>query len=268
MVTKVCKKCLIEKSIDGFYVEKRNKSGVMGSCKDCYNIITKTYRDNNTDKVKERSKKYYKNNIDKVKEIHKKYKENNYNEILVKQRKFREKNRKEINEKLKLWKSNNRERVLAQNKKYREKNKEKVKEYRSKYRIENIVKINDNRKKTQPLINLYLKNKRDNDPVYRLIINMRSRLKSYLKIKNINKKNRTFDLVGCAPEFLKEHLERQFKDNMNWDNYGLYGWHIDHIIPLSSAKTEEEIYKLCHYTNLQPLWAEENIKKSNKLIII
>ena len=51
---------------------------------------------------------------------------------------------------------------------------------------------------------------------------------------------------------------------MSWDNYG--DWHIDHIIPLSSAKTEEEIYKLAHYTNLQPLWAEDNIKKSNKIL--
>ena len=62
-------------------------------------------------------------------------------------------------------------------------------------------------------------------------------------------------------------VEEQFVDGMSWDNYGIYGWHIDHIIPLSSAKTEEEIFKLCHYTNLQPLWAVDNLKKSNKLII-
>jgi len=53
---------------------------------------------------------------------------------------------------------------------------------------------------------------------------------------------------------------------MSWENYGRNGWHVDHIIPLSSAKTEEEIYKLCHYTNLQPLWEVDNIKKGNKII--
>jgi hypothetical protein len=53
---------------------------------------------------------------------------------------------------------------------------------------------------------------------------------------------------------------------MNWDNYGVYGWHIDHIIPLTTAKDEFEIYKLCHYTNLQPLWSEENLSKGGKLI--
>jgi hypothetical protein len=93
---------------------------------------------------------------------------------------------------------------------------------------------------------------------------MRSRLRSFLKTRNITKKNKTFDIVGCSPEFLKEHLESQFVEGMAWDNRK--EWHIDHIIPLSSAKTEEDIYKLCHYTNLQPLWAEDNIKKSNKIL--
>jgi len=57
-------------------------------------------------------------------------------------------------------------------------------------------------------------------------------------------------------------LEHQFKEGMNWDNQGK--WHIDHIIPLSSGNTEEEIIKLCHYTNLQPLWAIDNMKKGSK----
>ena len=62
----------------------------------------------------------------------------------------------------------------------------------------------------------------------------------------------------------KEHLENQFKEGMTWHNRS--EWHIDHIVPLSSANNEEELYKLCHYTNLQPLWAEENLKKSNKIL--
>jgi hypothetical protein len=61
-------------------------------------------------------------------------------------------------------------------------------------------------------------------------------------------------------------MEKQFKNEMTWENYGFYGWHIDHIIPLSSAKNEEELYKLCHYTNLQPLWAKENLSKGAKIL--
>ena len=69
-----------------------------------------------------------------------------------------------------------------------------------------------------------------------------------------------------------KHLSKQFYNHpktgekMTFDNHGLHGWHLDHIIPLSTAKTEEDIIKLCHYTNLQPLWAEENLSKGNKIL--
>ena len=85
-----------------------------------------------------------------------------------------------------------------------------------------------------------------------------------MKTKKITSKNKTFDFVGCEPKMLIKHIEEQFKDGINWDNYGR--WHIDHIIPLSSAKTEEELYKLCHFTNLQPMWALDNIKKGSKIL--
>jgi hypothetical protein len=112
----------------------------------------------------------------------------------------------------------------------------------------------------------YENNRLKNDPEYKIAKNMRRRVSLFLQSINITKSNKTFDIVGCSPQQLKEHIQSQFQDNMSWENYGYYGWHIDHIIPLSSAKTEEELYKLCHYTNLQPLWAEDNIKKSNKIL--
>jgi len=85
-----------------------------------------------------------------------------------------------------------------------------------------------------------------------------------MKTKKITSKNRTFDFVGCEPSILIKHIESQFVDGISWDNYGK--WHLDHRIPLSMAKTEEELYKLCHFTNLQPMWAEENLKKGSKII--
>ena len=75
----------------------------------------------------------------------------------------------------------------------------------------------------------------------------------------------TLDMLGCSIDFLKQYISNKFEKNMSWDNYGLYGWHIDHIIPLSSAKNKEELEKLCHYSNLQPLWAKDNLQKSNKI---
>jgi len=130
-----------------------------------------------------------------------------------------------------------------------EKNPEKRKEYRKNYK---------ERKHQQR------KERRKSDPIFVLINNIRSRLYKYLTKMDITKRNKTFDIVGCSPLELKEHLEKQFDKGMNWENRG--NWHIDHIVPLSSAKTEEELYKLSHYTNLQPLWKLENIKKSNKIL--
>ena len=75
------------------------------------------------------------------------------------------------------------------------------------------------------------------------------------------------EIVGLSSEELKIYIESKFLEGMTWENYGLHGWHIDHIIPLSSVKTEDEIIKLCHYTNLQPLWAKDNLSKHNKIIV-
>jgi len=114
-------------------------------------------------------------------------------------------------------------------------------------------------------IHKYIKYKYHTDELYKLKITVRNRINVFLKNNNIIKKNKTFDIVGCSPEFLKEYLEQKFTEGMSWELMGR-NIHIDHIIPLSFAKTEEELYKLCHYTNLQPLWAEDNLKKSNKIL--
>jgi hypothetical protein len=155
------------------------------------------------------------------------------------------------------WRKENKDKVTNIGKIWREKNKESIKDRIKEWEKKNYQKIRDRKNKRA-------RDRRKEDPVYHMINKVRCRLKKYLITFNITKKNRTFDIVGCTPQELKEHLEKQFKDGMTWENRNL--WHIDHISPLSSAKTEEELYKLCHYTNLQPLWAEENLKKSNKIV--
>lgn len=86
-----------------------------------------------------------------------------------------------------------------------------------------------------------------------------------IKRKGYKKSNYTKNLLGADFETVKKHIERQFKKGMTWKNNTIYGWHIDHKIPLASAKTEDELIALFHYTNLQPLWADENKKKSDKI---
>jgi len=156
------------------------------------------------------------------------------------------------------WLKENKEKVVSVGKIWREKNKESIRERIKEWEIKNHQKVRVRKNKRN-------KERRKEDPIFHLKDKVRCRLRKYLITLNITKKNKTFDVVGCTPELLKKHLEIQFIDGMNWDNRS--EWHIDHIIPLSSAKTEEELYKLCHYTNLQPLWAEDNIRKSNKLVV-
>ena len=104
------------------------------------------------------------------------------------------------------------------------------------------------------------------NPTYKMANAVRRRLGEYLRLKGLTKTNKTFTIVGCTPAELKIHLEKQFKPGMTWWNHTPKGWHIDHIIPLASAETIEETEKLSHYTNLQPMWAKENMKKGNKIL--
>jgi hypothetical protein len=112
---------------------------------------------------------------------------------------------------------------------------------------------------------LYYK-KRSSCPKEKIINAMRSRLGEYLKQRGYKKDRKTFNVIGCTPNELRSHIESQFVEGMSWENYNHTTWHIDHIIPISSASNQEDIYKLSHYTNLRPLWAKENYEKSNKII--
>jgi len=153
------------------------------------------------------------------------------------------------------YRKNNPEKYKAETKKYYEKTKKVQYLKRKKW-------INENRE----TYNQYFRTMKKNNPLYKLSCTVRGRINNLLKRKSIKKKYRTFDLIGCSSQFLKEHLENQFTDGMNWGNHGQFGWHIDHRIPLDSVKTEDELYKLCHYTNLQPLWWLDNIHKSAKVV--
>jgi len=98
--------------------------------------------------------------------------------------------------------------------------------------------------------------------LFRLSSNYRNRTSSAFRLGGYQKGTKTEKMLGIDFNSLKQYLENQFTKGMSWDNYGK--WHIDHIIPLSSANTEEELKLLCHYKNLQPLWSFDNISKNGK----
>ena len=99
----------------------------------------------------------------------------------------------------------------------------------------------------------------------KIAANIRSRIYAALKAK-APKAYHTEELIGIKIRNLKEYLENQFKEGMTWENYGFYGWHVDHRLPLAGfdLTNPEEQKKAFHYTNLQPLWAEENLRKGKK----
>lgn len=149
-------------------------------------------------------------------------------------------------------------------------NKERILIERKKYSIENrdIISIksreyNETHRKER---STYVKNKKITDIQYRLRIALRGRLGS--AIRDNAKSGSAVQDLGCTINELKFYLEGMFKAGMCWDNWDISGWHIDHILPLSmfDLTDREQFLKACHYTNLQPMWAVENLKKANKII--
>jgi len=168
----------------------------------------------------------------------------------------------------KEYAKNNKDKRNERIKIYYQNNKEKINEKRKEYG--KLYRQNNKHKKSK-----YVRERRKNDSLFRLRSVMGSMISKSLKRNGFTKKIKSHEFLGCSFEELKLHLESQFESWMTWDNYGLYngelnyGWDVDHIIPLSSVKTEEEILRLNHYTNLKPLCSYTNryIKK-NKINVL
>ena len=108
----------------------------------------------------------------------------------------------------------------------------------------------------------YQRNRRNTDPIFKLKYIVGRFIRNSLKCKGLSKNKKTIDILGCDIQFFKNYIENMFVDNMSWENYGKV-WDIDHIIPLSTAVTEEDVLKLNHYINLQPLdsYINRNVKR-------
>ena len=190
----------------------------------------------------------------------------------IKNRNRWNKNNKRYNKLKPQYYIDNKEYFKQKAKEYQTLHKEECKKYSKEYykvHKNHILKQHkENKESINTRMRKYTKERRKNDLGFRLLLNLRSRLSVAIKL-NI-KSNKTMKLVGCSMSFLKNHLEKQFKDGMNWENYGrgwngkgMQEWHIDHIKPcvyFDLSKPEEQ-YKCFHWSNLQPLWATENYQK-------
>ena len=145
-------------------------------------------------------------------------------------------------------------------KKWSEQNKEHLSKYLKEYREKNVDKIRKTKRD-------YERNRKANDPLYKLISNFRTAIYQVLKENRVDKNQSYFDVLQYTPEQLIVHLEKQFTERITWENYG--EWHVDHKLPISSFNIQEmgdsEFMKCWSLENLQPMWGEENIRKSNKI---
>lgn len=167
--------------------------------------------------------------------------------------KYYSKNRNSIREKQAQYIAQNIQRIRKVQKAYILSDPNKWRLYQKEYGLKNKVALNE-KKKT------YQNKRRKTDIKYRLIESQRSRVNKFLKEKS--KSVTTKELLGCSLDYFKKYLEDKFQFGMTWDNYG--DWEIDHIYPFSKAKSLEDLKILFHYSNTQPLWAANNLLKSNK----
>lgn len=225
MKTKICSKCKTEKSITEFHKNKYSQDGLRCECILCRIVESEQYYQKNKKRLSQQTKEYY--------QIHK----------------------KEYKEYLKKYHQTHKERIAKQVKEYQQKNKQKIIEYQKKYRKENHDKLLE-KTKIQRI------NRRKIDINFKIMCNLRKRIWDALKFNY--KSKHTLELLGCSLEHLKSHLESKFKLGMSFSNYGK--WHIDHIKPCAKFDLRKvtEQYKCFHFTNLQPLWAKDNLSKGDK----
>jgi len=168
------------------------------------------------------------------------------------QKEYYQKNKDKRSKYYKEYQQNNRDKILERRKEYRQKNKDKIAEYRQKNKD----------KRAEYERSIY-----NTNPQFKISQLLRIRTRELVRKGKAKKFCGYNDYIGCTPQELVEHLESQFHEcpstgkAMTWDNHG--EWHIDHIRPLASfdLTKEEEFLQAHHYTNLQPLWAEENLSK-------
>ena len=286
METKVCKKCNMLKPISAFRAKKdKDKVYIMGKCRDCINEEKREAYKNNEQirtKAKERARKYEKAHQDEIREKRREYKKEynkqyheehkEYFQNYKKTEKYKKQQKEYKNEVLEIdgeeikrktvqrrkYRKEHREEYLLSkrkvDKRYRDTHKEQIKQWKK----DNIELIRRERRE-------YHKKRAASDPLYKFEHQIRGAIRASFKRKKYKKNDHTYEIIGLPFDEFYEYLLQTFKDNYGYEWDGVEPVHIDHIIPLTVANSEEEIIKLCYYTNLQLLKPHDNLEKHDKL---
>jgi hypothetical protein len=175
-------------------------------------------------------------------------------------RKYYQANRKKLIQNVTNRRAANPEKAQEDQRKYQKANRKKLQEKANKWKTANpdLVKAQKRRR--------HAKKQKGSDPIYAVANSFRARMRRVFTRNGFSKKSTTAKMLGCSWKHFCQHIEKQFTDNMSWGNRS--DWHLDHILPLSCATTIDGLEKLSHYTNIRPLWAAENLQKSDNLVLI
>lgn len=191
-------------------------------------------------------------------------------------RAYRIKNKEKMQDYRIQYEKENKEQIAARKREYFQKNKEQKSAYRKEYRAKNRKKVNDTQRAYRSANKSRLRERDRKYAVDRYHTNIQARLGNLVRarIKDaLGDKRKVGSAVrdlGCTVNELKFYLDGKLKDGMTWENYGYHGWHIDHIMPLAyfDLSDREQFLRAVHYTNLQPMWAKDNLRKGKKLLTV
>lgn len=241
---RVCNRCNTFKIWENFWKDNRDPHGYGAACKNCANKDRTASRD---------LKRTYPKKITVTKSPE---------EIRLRKSEY-----------AKAYREAHKEKQKETIRIYREANKEKLKKYfkeRAARDKEKISAYNRSRRHLESFRLAVNKRRRDRlktDPIFRFKTTLRNRLRLGFKARGLSKERRTIEYLGMSYPQLRDYIQDKFLPGMTWDNYGSGAgkWNLDHILPLSMAETQDDLLRLCHYTNLQPLWHMDNLIKGNRV---
>ena len=208
----------------------------------------------------EYQRQYYQRNREKILNDKRIYATRNHARIIKYQREYHA--RPATIERHKRYKEENKERLRRLQKEWIRNNLNKYRDTQRQADLRRRKRSGDNR---QSYFTAHEREKRRSDPRHRLRVNLSRRINLALRDQYTDKCQSLIDLIGCSVSILRKHIERQFTERMSWNNYGQ--WHVDHIVPCANFDLTDPVQqKMCfNYMNLQPLWADDNLKKGSKL---
>lgn len=245
-LTKRCPTCGGIKSVDEFPPNRSTKDGLASCCRNCKRTYDRQYAEKNKERLAIYRKKRYEENREEILKKQSIYGKEHRAEITARRREYHraynQEHREERNAYNRIWRAKNKEKI-------RQRRYEEGVRYRAKHKqqIRNKKQAYENRKRTR-------------DPMFKLKGQVRIMIRDSFRRKGLKKSDSTEKILGCSLVAFQEYLLQTWEERYGtaWNGEDC---HIDHIVPLATAKTEEDIIHLCHYTNLQLLTPSDNFEK-------